>query len=460
MFFINIDFFGDYIIIKTEVIRVKFEHIETASCPECGKAHLKDIKAIFSGKDALGKIPEALELLGTKKAFLLADVNTFPLAGERIKAILSDKGIACSEYVFTSKHLEPDEKAVGSAIMHYDYACDTVIALGSGVINDIGKMLSATAGASYVIVATAPSMDGYASATSSMSRDGLKVSIPSKCADVIIGDTDLLKTAPENMLKAGIGDMLAKYISICEWRIAHLITGEYYCETIAELIRGALKKCTDNAGGLLAREDEAIEAVFEGLVIGGLAMSYAGVSRPASGVEHYLSHIWDMRALEFGTKADLHGIQCAIGTRVSARLYEEIKKVRPDRERALKYSGDFDFAAWSTELRKFLGAGAEAMIALEAKEGKYDTEKHAARLEIIIDKYDEILSIIREEIPSTAELERIFDVISLPKTVSEIGIDEALLPMTFKASKDIRDKYVLPRLAFDLGILDELAELL
>lgn len=34
----------------------------------------------------------------------------------------------------------------------------------------------------------------------------------------------------------------------------------------------------------------------------------------------------------------------------------------------------------------------------------------------------------------------------------EIGVDEALLPMIFGATKDIRDKYVLSRLAWDLGM--------
>ena len=84
-------------------------------------------------------------------------------------------------------------------------------------------------------------MDGYASATSSMTRDGLKVSINTKAADVIIGDTDILKNAPLKMLRAGLGDMIAKYVSICEWRIASVITGEYYCEEVAQLIRDALR---------------------------------------------------------------------------------------------------------------------------------------------------------------------------------------------------------------------------
>jgi glycerol-1-phosphate dehydrogenase [NAD(P)+] len=99
-------------------------------------------------------------------------------------------------------------------------------------------------------------MDGYASATSSMTVDGLKVSLPSKCADVIIGDIDVLKNAPMRMLQAGLGDMLAKYISIAEWKIAREIIGEYYCDRVANLIKQALKECVDNADGLLLRNEK------------------------------------------------------------------------------------------------------------------------------------------------------------------------------------------------------------
>ena len=299
-------------------------------------------------------------------------------------------------------------------------------------------------------------MDGYASATSSMTRDGLKISLPSRSADVIIGDTDILCAAPLHMMKSGLGDMIAKYVSICEWRISHLITGEYYCEEVAKLIRSALKRCTDNAPGLLRREEQAVQAVFEGLVIGGVAMNYAGLSRPASGVEHYISHVLDMRAVEFGTPMDLHGIQCAIGTLIAAKAYEQLKTLPPNRERALAHAAAFDYSAWQQTLRQLLGKGTESMIALEAREGKYDVAAHQERLERILENWDQILQIIDEEIPSLQTLLALMDTIDAPKTLQEIGIDKALLPTIFRATKDIRDKYVLSRLAWDLGIEEEL----
>jgi len=429
-------------------------------CPQCscGREHNIAIDDVVAGKGVLQRLPEFVAKYRAKKPFILADRNTYKAAGAAVEDILQSSGLTFSTYIFQKDALEPDEGAVGSAFMHFDGSCDLIIGVGSGVINDIGKILSSVSGRAYIIVCTAPSMDGYASATSSMSRDGLKVSLNSRCADVIIGDTDIMKQAPEHMLKAGLGDMLAKYISILEWRISSLITGEYYCERVAQLIRTALKKCVDNAEGLLKREDAAVEAVFEGLVIGGVAMAYAGTSRPASGVEHYISHVLDMRGMKFGTPVELHGIQCAVGTLIAVKLYEKLKSNTPDREKAQRYVNGFDVDAWHKDLREFLGKAAESMIALETREKKYDKDLHKARLEVILANWQEILGIIDEELPSSRDLEQLMDTIGMPKSLSRIGTEESLLPTIFGATKDIRDKYVLSRLLWDLGLLEELTK--
>ena len=426
----------------------------------CGRYHTAQIDDVIVGKGVIKQLPEILDRYGAKKPFILSDVNTYEAAGKAVCQVLEDAGISYTSYVFPQQILPPNEKTVGSAILHFDNTCDMVIAVGSGVLNDTGKILSNISKLPYIIVGTAPSMDGYASATSSMDRDDLKASLNSRCANVILGDVDILKNAPAHMLAAGLGDMLAKYVSIAEWRIAHLITGEYYCERVAQLVRTALKKCADNADGLLRRDENAVEAVFEGLVIGGIAMAYAGVSRPASGVEHYFSHVWDMRGLQFGTKTELHGIQCAIGTYIAAKLYEKVKTFTPDDEKAKAYVENFSYDSWKQELLAFLGESAETMIAAESREGKYVKEKHPARYAIIRDNWQEILKILEEELPSAEEIGKLLDTIGISRDPASMGVDRDALRTTFKATKDIRDKYVLSRLAWDLGILDELCETL
>ena len=164
-------------------------------------------------RGAIQSIAQEAVRLGATKAFLVGDVNTFPLAGNKIADELTACGIPHSRFVFRDKHLAPDERTMGEVFLRYDNTCDLIIGIGSGVINDICKLVAHHTHNPYIIVATAPSMDGFASPLSSMVVEGLKVSIPSKHAEVLIGDLDILSRAPMHMLKAGLGDMLAKYIS-------------------------------------------------------------------------------------------------------------------------------------------------------------------------------------------------------------------------------------------------------
>lgn len=417
----------------------------------CGKVHRCTVDKVLCRPGAMDEVPEIVRSYTQGKVFVLCDPNTYSAAGERLCGVLDKADIGYSLYVLSSPHPAPAEETVGSALMHFDFGAKMIIAVGSGVVNDTAKLLAAASGRPYCIVATAPSMDGYASATSSMERDGLKVSLASACPNVIVGDTDVLRAAPEAMLRSGLGDMLAKYVSICEWRIAQRVTGEYYCEFVAELVRSALEKCVSNAQGLLKREPGAVEAVFEGLVIGGLAMTFAGLSRPASGVEHYFSHVWDMRTLEFGTPGESHGIQCALGTLLSVRMYEKLATLTPDTAQAIAHAADFDTGANFAMLRELLGHGAEAMIAQEAREKKYDPTLHRERLGRIVENWDYIRSVIAEELPSSAELCQLMKSVGLPTDPAELGLDGDL-DKVFLATKDIRDKYVLSRLVWDLGL--------
>lgn len=420
----------------------------------CGRNHNIFVPEICVKNGAIEELPFFIGKSGAKKAFVFADDDTYKAAGEKVCGVLDKSGIPFVKFVLPKDNVKPDEKTVGNVMLHFQKDCDIIIAVGSGVINDTGKILSAFTKRPYVIVATAPSMDGYASNTSSMDVDGLKVSLQSKCADVIIGDLEILKNAPPKMLRAGLGDMLAKYISIAEWRIAHEIVGEYYCEEIAKLVRLALKKCIDNADGLVKRDETAVSAVFEGLVLSGIAMSFAGLSRPASGGEHYFSHIWDMRGLEFGTKTELHGLQCAVGTLITAGLYEKVLKIKPDLNKANDFVSRFDYGAWSKKLSEFVGRAADVMIENEKSERKYDPVKHAERIKTIIEKWDIVCGIIREEIPTKNELLKIFRTVKAPETPQELGIDCDLFT-TFKATKDVRDKYILSSLLWDLGVIED-----
>ncbi|MBQ6019315.1 MAG: sn-glycerol-1-phosphate dehydrogenase [Clostridia bacterium] len=417
----------------------------------CGREHRAHLKDAVVRPGAIDALSGYAKKYGGTKAYLIADENTFAAAGGKAARNLEENGIPYTRFTYGKERVEPDEKAIGSAILHFDHGCDILVAVGSGVINDITKILAKMTGLPFIVVATAPSMDGYASSTSSVIRNGLKVSVDSACPDVIIGDTDVLKEAPTLMLQAGLGDMLAKYTSLCEWRIGREVTGEYYCEEVAKMIRAAVKKCVDNAPGILTRSEAAVNAVMEGLIISGIAADWAGVSRPVSGTEHYFSHLWDMRALEFGTPWSLHGVQCGIGELLTIGRYETLKTMRPDKEEAHRFFDGFDREAWFGKIREYLGKSADAIIDGAKSSDRYDRAKHARRVCNICGRWDRILKIIGEELPSYEEMKRILEIIGAPTKPSDIGIPDEETDLAFRMTRDIRDKYILSSLMWDMG---------
>ncbi len=420
-------------------------------CPVCGRRHAVTLRRAVIARGALEALPASLRALGVTKAFLLADPNTWKAAGARAAALLEDAGIPFTAHVLRASKPAPDEATCGEAMLYWDPSCDGIVGVGGGVINDTSKILACLARRPYLYVGTAPSMDGYAFTSSSMERDGLKTTIAAVAPDVILADTEVLRRAPRDMILSGVGDMAAKYVSLAEWRMASMITGEYYCAEVARMMQTSVDRVTEQAAAAVQGDADAVAAVTEGLIVAGLAMTCAGISRPASGVEHYISHIRDMRSLAFGTRADWHGIQCGWAVLPSLRIYEKLRAVTPDRERALAHARDFDYAAHAAAMRRFIGPGAEAMIALEAEEKKYDAAGHAARLARILSRWDELRAEM-EAMPSSSSVEAFYRSIGFPTKAEELGMTEAEVFESFRFAGDIRDKYVLTRLLWDLGI--------
>lgn len=428
----------------------------------CGRTHRCGLKMLRVGKGAVQALPEALSTLAVKRPFVVADSHTYQAAGAKVEEVLRAADIPYTLYCLPGeKRIEPDEWAVGSLTMGFDPRCDGVLAVGSGVINDCCKVLAHACGLPSLVVCTAPSMDGYASNSSSMVVRRVKESLYNACPQAILADTDVLKTAPEIMLQAGLGDMLAKYVSVCEWRISHLVVGDAYCEEIAGLVRASLRKIVEHADGLMRREDAALEAVIEGLVLSGVAMAFAEISRPASGLEHYFSHMWEMKALREGTAGDLHGIQVGVGTLLTLWIYEHVLNFdQVDRARAEAAMAAFDPAAWEEQCRQIFGPIAPQIIALEAKARKNDPQRHKARLDQLCAHWQEIRGMIREELPARDSIYALMQRAGMPLSPRDMDLNGADTAQALVGSRDIRDKYLTSSMLWDLGLMAQTADAL
>lgn len=296
----------------------------------CGKSHKVDIQAIRVGSGVMQELPGILRDLGASHIFLVADNYTYEAAGRQVEQLLDQAGLSYHKRVFqTETPLVPNEYALGSVLAAMTSQDDMLLAVGSGTLNDVTKYVSARTGVPYVIAATAPSMDGYASTVAPTILDGFKTTLPAVYPAAIVADVDILKDAPMPMLTAGFGDIIGKFTSLADWRLSHQLNGEYYCPEVAGVIEAAVETCAANAQALAQREPQAIQAVTEALILSGLAMGMVGVSRPASGAEHQMAHYWEMDALRRGEEHPLHGNAVGVGTVLAASLYEMAAEYLP-----------------------------------------------------------------------------------------------------------------------------------
>jgi glycerol-1-phosphate dehydrogenase [NAD(P)+] len=428
----------------------------TLEC-QCGKTHSVNIDKIIVEKGAINKVPDVLKEMGCKNALVVAGNRTYEVAGKTVAELLVVSHIKHKVFVYKAEdHLVPNEEAVGRLALQVEQDTDVIITVGSGSLNDLVKFMSWLVKVPSVVVATAPSMDGYASDISPLIIDNLKTSIPSAYPKVIIGDVDILKKAPMTMILAGFADVIGKYSALNDWLVSEIVNNEYRCPVTAKISSDAIKKCVSSIEGMKNREDAAIKNLMEGLVRVGIAMSFVGNSRPASGCEHHISHFWEMAFLFAGKPALLHGVKVGIASVITAKLYELLAETEVDFDEALRKAKDFDEKAWKDQVVNLYGKAAPGIIALSEKDGRNSIEKRIARINAIKENYDAII-LIAKAAPSAVTVRALLETAGAPTKPKDVGIDDQTALNGIIMAKEVRIRYSILSLLSDLGVLEKFA---
>jgi len=314
---------------------------------------------ISVGSGALDAIPEALTATGGAKRLLaISDAATRGAAWEAIASRLRPLGVAVTEVVLPpGPHGPPladeaNRQRVQEAIRP---DTDAVLAVGSGTINDLAKIASRVCGKPYLVCATAPSMNGYPSTNASLLEAGLKVTRPAQGPTAILADLAILCAAPLPMIRAGLGDLLSQRTALVDWRLANLVQGTRYCAAVPDLVATPIQRAARMADALARREESAVGALIEALILSGFTMVMAGQSSPASGAEHLIAHYWEMEAAADGRAEPLHGAQVGVTCILTAELMHRLA-VTPVRDLPGPPAGLPD--AWEdAEPRPALGGG-------------------------------------------------------------------------------------------------------
>jgi len=309
-----------------------YELLGTSFDCGCGRTHRVPVRELVYARDAPDSLAEilrrSLDGKWPRRTAVVADMRTWEVCGDRVQEALRKAG---SE---TTRVIVPDRGDRGPVCD--DGTCralieqlrairpDVVVAVGSGVINDLCKWASFQLTVPYIVVATAASMNGYSSANVAPTVAGVKMLIEARPPLAVVTEPGIIERAPREMTTAGFGDTIAKHQSNGDWIVNHLLLDEYHCSFCAGIVTGIEPLYLDHPEDIRAGKPEAIRGLFEALFWTGMAMTLVGTSAPASGGEHLLSHTLDMMAEVRGERHDLHGRQVGVGTLLSAALFERV----------------------------------------------------------------------------------------------------------------------------------------
>lgn len=422
---------------------------------DCGRTHYAPIKAVDIRRGAINDLPEYMHRFGYAHPYILCDATTYKIAGKKCEDVLREAGYAAD--VLILRHLGYDEATLGEIVINKPDDCDVMIGVGTGSITDILRFASYKLTLPCFTVATGAPMDGFSASVGIMNVNNLKATMPAHSTEVIIGDTDVLSTAPYRMTVAGFADLIGKLNAINDWHLGVLINGDHYCHNIDTLVMDYVYDILGKADAIKNRDTKAVGDLMIALLLTGASISLYGSSRPISGAEHHFSHYLEVLGDQSGKPYAMHGEQVAVGTVLALKAAAKLASVTPDFDAARDAAARYNTAAWKNEIRRAYGNAADAIIALEAQSGKNEPSGRLKRIDIMQQHWDEVRAMLAGVYPAE-KLRSLLRDIGCPCTPQDIGVAKDVLRDAILYCKETRARYTVYQLAWDLGLLERLAE--
>ena len=392
----------------------------------CGRVHELRTKLVVCEYGAMEHFDDYMAECGLSGfRTVIYDTNTYSLPG--IKHI--DAG---QEIVLNANGLHSEKGMIEDMMKLMKRVPDYIIVVGSGTLMDFARYNAFHMGIPFVAIPTLASSDGFTANICSVVIDGHKRSIPMSAPALVLADLNIIAGAPMFLNVSGVADILSKHISLADWKIAHLVSGEYYCERVAGMAQQALDMMVSCAEALLDGDPPDFEAMTMAQMISGLSMQMIGNSRAASGAEHLIAHLVEMKPPRFESARGIHGECVGVGSVICAGEYHRMIKKVPRAK---------PFEPLSEEwIREKFGPLADGII----KENENDVLA-AFDPQNIVDNWDAIREIV-SNIPTAEEFADVFRGLDGKYRLSDIGIDEALAPEVLDISAAIRNRLTFARM--------------
>ncbi|PLL14650.1 glycerol-1-phosphate dehydrogenase [Tabrizicola sp. TH137] len=398
---------------------------------------------------------------GDGPACIIADENTWKAAGAAVEASLKAAGIAVRSHVMPARpRLKPTVDLANSLRDVLAVDGSVPVAVGSGVINDVVKHAAFGLKRDYLCVATAASMDGYTSAGSPLSDKGFKKTIQCKPAKAVIGDLDVIAAAPAEMTGWGYGDLAGKVPAGGDWIIADALGIEAVDDVAWPLVQHRLREWLGAPDRIAAGESAALEGLFTGLTLVGLAMELHGSSRPASGADHQIAHLWEMDDLKFAGERVSHGACVAVGCVMSLRLFDWLlAQDLSTLDVAAAVAAAPSLGVKIAGIHAAFGPGEIAARSVEEVRAKHvEGAALRSRLERVRDGWPDLVARLRAQVVTPSQMVEMLHRAGAPAEAAEIGVGRDYLRRSTLNARFLRSRYTVLDLLDECGLLEAAVE--
>ncbi len=383
----------------------------TNNC-SCGNKHSLVTKVIYSGKGAFDKLVDFIKNEYGKGVLVICDENTkkyaLPIANTLGSDIFVLSGTAHANEIETAK--------LSVFIDGLDDIPSVMVACGSGSLHDITRFCAYEKSVPFVSYPTAASVDGFVSGVAAMTMYGQKLTYPSAAPVALFADPDVYSKAPRRLTASGVGDIIGKVTALFDWKVANILVGEHLCPEIYDLMSDALNAVIDAAKNESVMSVSFAEKVMNGLILSGIAMQLQGNSRPASGAEHHMSHLWEMHVINDETDA-LHGEKVGVGTLFVLEKYN-IARYKINNMINIDLKRVFD----SDNVKRVFGHLAAGILEENLPDGTPLSSVLGKLDEESLSKNAEILACLIDQLPSASEIRELLTNCGSPVLLSEIGL--------------------------------------
>jgi glycerol-1-phosphate dehydrogenase [NAD(P)+] len=409
----------------------------------------------YLGPDAVSEIVAWADASGPASYQLVADDHTWRALGERVYQALHERGYAAQAVLLqpgSAGEVLPDEEQIARLLWHAaspEKERPVYLAVGSGTITDLTRFVSHRTGCPFLSLPTAASVDAYASRNAPLILRRLKQTAQCHTALAILADLPTLSQAPHRMTASGFGDLLGKYTCLADWELAGLLWDEPYRADIAKDNRALLPELAANAGAIGRDEPQAIEGLFQGLLVSGHAMVRMGNSRPASGAEHHLAHYWESLRLRQGQVPLLHGASVGVGAVLIAEAYAQLRTLTQDDVRAALERTPVPTP--DEQRAEIVAAYQDTYDLVYASHASFlDPDRWRRLRQRLATGWDRVLAIMAQ-VPEPAWLADRLRRAGAPATPEELGLSSQEVQAGLRAAHYIRDRFTVRKLQIALG---------